>query len=186
MNDSGRITALTAFLLSGAIALGVFSGASAREQEPRKKDQRERVPREQERPQPKPREKKDEVKPEDAPLKVFHGLERAWKGGDAEAVASFAGEGRIYLDVRGMGKKGGFFSRSQVYYLFRNMFKDENQLKFEFVRFHNIDKPDRRVYGIAYRSWKNVRTGKVFQDKVYVTLGREGSGWVVAEIKTTR
>ena len=44
----------------------------------------------------------------------------------------------------------------------------------------------RRVYAIAYRSCKIMRTDKVFQDKVYITLGREGRDWVVTEIKTTR
>ena len=52
--------------------------------------------------------------------------------------------------------------------------------------FHNLDKPGRKVYGIAYRSYKNIRSDKVFQDKVYVTLKKEGAGWVVAEITTTK
>lgn len=125
------------------------------------------------------------VKMED-PLKVFKGIERAWKKENADGLASFAGRGRVYLDVRGIGKKGGYYSKSQVKYLFKDMFKADDQLKFEFVKFHNLEKPDRKVYGIAYRSCKNNRSGKVFQDKVYVTLGREGPAWVLAEIKTTR
>ena len=120
------------------------------------------------------------------PLKVFKGIERAWQKENADVLASYAGQGRVFLDVRGIGKKGGYYSRSQFKYLFRDMFKTDKQLKFEFVKFHNLEKPDRKVYGIAYRSCKNNRSGKVFQDKVYVTLGREGSAWVVAEIKTTR
>ncbi len=131
--------------------------------------------------------KKEErsVKVQD-PLKVFKGIERAWKKENADGIASYVGNGRVHLDVRGIGKKGGYYSRSQVKYLFRDMFKADDQLKFKFVKFHNLEKPDRKVYGIAYRSCKNNRSGKVFQDKVYVTLGREGPAWVVAEIKTTR
>jgi len=120
------------------------------------------------------------------PLKVFKGLERAWQKENADAIASFAGEGRVFLDVRGIGKKGGYYSRSQVKYLFKDMFETDDQVKFEFIKFQNLEEPDRKVYGIAYRSCKNNRSGKVFQDKVYVTLGREGPAWVVAEIKTTR
>ena len=120
------------------------------------------------------------------PLKVFKGIERAWQRENADGIAGYAGSGRVYLDVRGIGKKGGYYSRSQVKYLFKDMFKADDQVKFEFVKFHNLEEPDRKVHGIAYRSCKNHRSGKVFQDKVYVTLGREGSGWVVAEIKTTR
>jgi hypothetical protein len=120
------------------------------------------------------------------PLKVFKGLERAWQKKNADDIASYAGEGRVFLDVRGIGKKGGYYSRSQVKYLFKDMFRTDDQVKFEFIKFQNLEEPDRKVYGIAYRSCKNNRSGKVFQDKVYVTLGREGPSWVVAEIKTTR
>lgn len=127
-----------------------------------------------------------ELPPADHPLKVFKGIERAWSGGDAAGIASFVGEGRVSVDVRGIGQRGGEFSRSQVLFLFRKMFESDKQTKFEFVKFHNLDKPDRKVFGIAYRSYRNIRSGKVYQDKVYVTLGREGPGWVVAEIKTAR
>lgn len=136
---------------------------------------------------------KREIKKEDKktvavqdPLKVFKGIEKAWQKENADGIAMYAGSGRVFLDVRGIGKKGGYYSRSQVKYLFKDMFKIDDQLKFEFVKFKNLEEPDRKVYGIAYRSCKNHRSGKVFQDKVYVTLGREGSAWVVAEIKTTR
>ena len=135
--------------------------------------------------EPKKTEEKKEVRVQD-PLRVFKGIERAWQGENADAIAAYVGEDRVRLDVRGLGKKGGYYSKSQVKYLFRDMFKADDQLKFEFVKFHNLEEPDRKVYGIAYRSCKNHRSGKVFQDKVYVTLGREGPGWVVAEIKTTR
>jgi hypothetical protein len=120
------------------------------------------------------------------PLKIFKEIERAWQKENADGIAAFAGEGQVFLDVRGIGKKGGYYSKSQVKYLFKDMFKVDDQLKFEFVKFQNLEEPDRKVYGIAYRSCKNIRSGKVFQDKVYVTLGREGPAWVVAEIKTTR
>lgn len=122
----------------------------------------------------------------DHPLKVFKGIERAWSGSDADGIASFVGEGRVSIDVRGMGERGGEFSRSQVLFMFRKMFASDRQTRFEFVKFHNLDEPDRKVFGIAYRSYKNSRSGKVYHDKVYVTLGREGPGWVVAEIKTAR
>ncbi len=131
-------------------------------------------------------QKKEQPAKVQDPLKVFKGIERAWQKGNADGLASYAGQGRVFLDVRGIGKKGGYYSKSQFKYLFRDMFKADDQMKFEFVKFHNLEKPDRKVYGIAYRSCKNNRSGKVFQDKVYVTLGREGSAWVVAEIKTTR
>ena len=122
----------------------------------------------------------------DSPLPVFKGIERAWKNADAGALSGFAGESRVFLNMEEIGWRGGYFSRPQFYYLLKRMFKLTRQLRFEFVRFHNLDKPGNRVYGIARRSYKNNRTGRLFQDKVYVTLRKEDSGWVVAELKTTR
>jgi hypothetical protein len=121
----------------------------------------------------------------DAPLPVFKGIERAWHSADAGALSDYAGESRVFLNIRGMGRKGGYFSRPQLYYLFKNMFKNTDQTRFEFVKFHNLDEPGRKVYGIAYRSYKNIRSGRYFRDKVYVTLKKEGARWIVAEIKST-
>jgi len=59
------------------------------------------------------------------PLKVFKGIEKAWQKENADGIALYAGGGRVFLDVRGIGKKGGYYSRAQVKYLFRDMFKVE-------------------------------------------------------------
>ncbi|UCF04195.1 MAG: DUF4783 domain-containing protein [bacterium] len=120
------------------------------------------------------------------PISVFRGLAKAWESGNAEAISRFAGDSKIFLNVRGIGQRGGYFSRPQVRYLFQRMFKAATPVKFKFVKYHNLDKPDRRVYGVAQRSYKKVRNNRLYQDKVYVTLRKEGERWVVAEIKTTR
>ena len=117
---------------------------------------------------------------------VFRRLESAWKNADAKAISSMVGKRKAFIHIRGAGDSGRLYSKSQVFYLFKRMFKEYRQLKFEFVKFHNLDRPDRRVYAIAYRSCKIMRSDKVFQDKVYITLGREGRDWVVTEIKATR
>ena len=132
-----------------------------------------------------PKQVKPEPVDEDSPMRIFKGIETAWKSADSEKLSGYAGESRIYLKVEGMDKDPGFFSKSQVYYLFKTMFANYRQTKFEFVRYHNVDRSDRKVFGIAHRNYKNSRSGKLFQDKVYVTLKKEGKRWVVAEIKTT-
>ena len=122
----------------------------------------------------------------ESPLATFKGIEKAWEKEDARALARYAGEGKVFVNVMGIGQRGGYFSRPQVHYLFKRMFKNYTHTKFKFVKYHNLDKPDGRVYGIAHRSYRNNRNGKVYQDKVYVTLSSSGKIWVVDEIKTTR
>jgi hypothetical protein len=119
------------------------------------------------------------------PRPVFNGIEKAWREANADAMAAYAGDSKIYLSVAGVERDSGFFSKSQFKYLFKKMFRNYRQTKFEFVRYHNIDRSDRKVYGIAHRNYKNSRSGRLVQDKVYVTLKREGTRWVVAEIKST-
>ncbi|MBN1164072.1 MAG: hypothetical protein JXB45_05815 [Candidatus Krumholzibacteriota bacterium] len=120
------------------------------------------------------------------PLSVFKQIEKAWRGSNAGAIASLTGKGRIYLDIQGVGDRGGYFSKSQVYFMLQRLFKNEKQMRFEFVKYHNLENPGQKVYGIAYRSYKNIRSNRVFQDKVYITLRQEGSTWAVVEITTTR
>ena len=118
------------------------------------------------------------------PPPVFKGIERAWQKGDAEALSKYTGKSKILLNVRGMEQASGYFSKPQFYFLFKNLFKVNRHERFVFVKYHNLERPDRKVYGIANRSYKNVRSGRLFQDKVYVTLKREGEEWVLVEIKS--
>jgi hypothetical protein len=53
------------------------------------------------------------------------------------------------------------------------------------VKYHNLEKQGSRVYGMALRSYKSNQSGGLYQDRVYVTLAREGSRWAVTEIKST-
>jgi hypothetical protein len=121
-----------------------------------------------------------------SPLSTFKGIEQAWAREDAVALSRFTGDGKAFVSVTGIGRRGGYFTRPQVRYLFQRLFKSYKQTKFDFVKYHNLDKPQRKVHGIAQRRYRNKRNGKFYNDKVYVTLRKEGETWVVAEIKTTR
>lgn len=119
-------------------------------------------------------------------LRLFKGIERAWGAGDAQKLASYAGESKVFLSVGGLGEKGGYFSRSQVFYLFKGMFKSTKHKRFEFVSYHEVSEKGNKIYGIARRDYQNVSNGRLFQDKIYVTLKQEGKRWVVSEMKSAR
>ncbi len=129
--------------------------------------------------------KKEQPLMEDmSPRSTFWKIEVAWRARDAEAISSFVGKSKVLVQI-GSGDSGGFYSKSQVHYLLKRMFREYEQLRFEFAKFHNLDNPDRKVYAIAHRRSRALRSDKVFQDKVYITLGKEGNCWVIVEIKTT-
>jgi len=120
------------------------------------------------------------------PSRVFRGIESAWKNGDASALIRFVGSGRVYLDLQGASKKGGYFSKSQIYFLFKRHFSATRQLKFAFMRLSKPKVRGNKAFGIARRVYRDARNGRVVNDKVYVTLRREGRSWVLSEVKSMR
>jgi hypothetical protein len=122
---------------------------------------------------------------DDEPLIVFRNIEKAWQSGNAQALAGLLSESRIFMEIRGIDRRGGYFTKPQVLYIFKDLFVNTKQTAFMFVKFHNLERQDSRIYGLALRSYKINRSGGLYKDKVYVTLVKEGSRWAVAEIKST-
>ena len=120
------------------------------------------------------------------PEGVFRDIEKAWRGRNAELISRYAGSGRVYIDVQMLNRKGGYFSRPQVFFLFKRMFKNTKLLRFTFQRISKPASEGTRAYGIALRVLKDLRTGKIIRDKVYVTLKWNGNNWVLSEIKSMR
>ena len=118
------------------------------------------------------------------PMVVFRGIEVAWRSGDARQLADLAGGSKVFLNVRGLGEKGGYYSRSQVFYLFKGMFKATRHKSFDFVKSHDVGKNSNKIYGIYRRNYEDTSNGRLFQDKIYVTLKFEGKRWVVSEMKS--
>jgi hypothetical protein len=133
--------------------------------------------------------RKSEVVPDieidEEPLMVFRNIEKAWQAGNAQALSGLLSESRIFMEIRGIDRRGGYFTKPQVLYIFKDLFVTTKQTAFTFVKFQNLEKQDSRIYGMAMRSYKINKSGGLYKDKVYVTLVREGSRWAVAEIKST-
>lgn len=133
--------------------------------------------------------RKHEVIPDadigEEPLIVFRKIEKAWRSGDAAALAGLLSESRVFMEIRGIDKRGGYFTKPQMLFIFKDLFVTTKQTAFTFVKFHNLEKQDSRIYGMALRSYRMNKSGGLYKDKVYVTLVKEGSRWAVAEIKST-
>ena len=133
--------------------------------------------------------RKREVVPDadidEEPLIVFRNIEKAWQSGNAQALADLranrASSWRFAASTGGAG-----ISRSpRCSTSSRTCSSPRSRPAFTFVKFHNLEKQDSRIYGMALRSYKINRSGGLYKDKVYVTLVKEGSRWAVAEIKST-
>ncbi len=121
---------------------------------------------------------------ESSPLDVFSEIEAGWKQENVNAILGHFGKGKVSISIGGIGLAGGRFSKSQSFYLLKDLFKYTLTKKFEFVQFRNMDSGKRRVYAVAERYYKRTDDGRLFKDKIYVSLNLEDGRWVINEIKS--
>ena len=120
------------------------------------------------------------------PMGVFADIETAWKKEKVDQILRHFGKGKVAIAIDGTGPVGGAFSKDQSHYLFKDLFKYTITTRFEFVQYRNVsDDPD-QVYAVAERAYKRNDDGRLFEDKIYVSLHLEDDTWVIAEIKSVR
>jgi hypothetical protein len=137
-----------------------------------------------------------ENKPADAfagPMQVFSDIEKGWNAETVGLILKHFGEGRVAISIDGTGPSGGHFSRNQSYYLLTDMFKYTITKKFEIVQYHKPDENGKTSFIVAERFYQRTNDGRLFKDKIYVSLHLESSEnapnvkrWVVDEIKSIR
>jgi hypothetical protein len=119
-----------------------------------------------------------------SPLDVFSDIESGWRHENVNMILKHFGKGKVSIAIGGIGLAGGRFSKSQSFYLLKDLFKYTLTQKFEFVQFRNVDSGKRRVYAVAERYYKRTDDGRLFKDKIFVSLNFENDRWVINEIKS--
>ena len=120
------------------------------------------------------------------PIGVFADIEDGWKKENVDKILRHYGKGKVAIAIEGIGPTGGEFSKNQSHYLFKDLFKYTITTKFQFVQYRNVSDDHARVYAVAERTYKRNDDGRVFQDKIYVSLQLENDLWVISEIKSVR
>jgi hypothetical protein len=175
------------FLAALAWGPGVYAASPAQnfiQKKPLQPDQVQKVQDSQAKDTPKP----EEVAPEtDAgPIAVFADIEAGWKGEQVQQILRHYGKAKVAISIEGSSPTGGQFSRSQSYYLFQDLFKYTITEKFQFVQYRHVSDGRDNVYGVAERNYKRNDDGRLFKDKIYVSLRLEDGRWVISEIKSIR
>lgn len=119
------------------------------------------------------------------PIGVFADIEEGWKKEKLGLILRHYGRGKVAISIDG-GPTGGAFSKNQSHYLFKDLFKYTITKKFEFVQYRNVSDGRGKVYAVAVRSYKRNDDGRLFEDKIYVSLQIENDAWVISEIKSIR
>ena len=120
------------------------------------------------------------------PMGVFADIEEAWRHENVQQILRHYGRGKVAIAIEGVGPTGGTFSKNQSHYLFKDLFKYTITTKFEFVQFRNASDNRASVYAVAERVYKRNDDGRLFEDKIYVSLENEDDAWVISEIKSVR
>jgi hypothetical protein len=145
-------------------------------------------PKKAEEPVAKPAPETETPLPEgdSGPIAVFADVEAGWKNEQAQQILRHFGKSKVSIAIEGSSPTGGQFSRSQSYYLFQDLFKYTITQKFQFVQYRHVTDGRDNVYAVAERQYKRNDDGRVFKDKIYVSLQLEGDRWVINEIKSIR
>jgi hypothetical protein len=120
------------------------------------------------------------------PIGVFADIEKGWKSENVNLITQHFGNKKVAISIDGIGPVGGSFSRSQSHYLFKDLFEYTITERFEFVQYRNVTDGKVEVYAVAERSYKRNDDGRLFKDKIYVSLQQEDNRWVISEIKSVR
>jgi hypothetical protein len=127
------------------------------------------------------------------PMEIFSDIEKGWSAETVELILKHFGDGRVTISIDGTGPSGGQFSKNQSYYLLTDMFKYTITKKFEIVQYHKPDDTSNTSFVVAERFYQRTNDGRLFKDKIYVSLHLEpaknvptGKRWVVDEIKSIR
>jgi len=119
-------------------------------------------------------------------MSVFSDIEKGWKSQSVDLILKHYPKGKVAIVVDGSGPSGGKYSRSQSYYLFKDLFKYTITRKFEFVQFRKPEDESTTSFAVAERQYQRNDDGRLFKDKIYVSLQLEDGQWVVSEIKSIR
>jgi len=120
------------------------------------------------------------------PIAVFADVEAGWKGEQVQQILRHYGKGKVAISIEGSSPTGGQFSRNQSFYLFQDLFKYTITERFQFVQYRHVSDGRDKVYAVAERHYKKNDDGRLFKDKIYVSLHLEDNRWVISEIKSTR
>jgi hypothetical protein len=120
------------------------------------------------------------------PIGVFADIEEAWKKENVDKILRHYRKSKVAIAIEGIGPTGGSFSKNQSHYLFKDLFKYTITKKFEFVQYRHVSDDRAKVYAVAERTYKRNDDGRLFEDKIYVSLQLEDDLWVISEVKSVR
>jgi hypothetical protein len=103
---------------------------------------------------------------------------------DAEKLAGCLGSMKVYVSLKSRMKESGYYTRSQLQFMFDKIFSDLRTRSFEYAPKDIIAADDRAN---LRSEWTYVALGseKVVTESLHLTFEKEKDGWGISEIKAS-
>jgi hypothetical protein len=115
------------------------------------------------------------------PLTVFREVEKGWHSGTPKSFERFLSKDKVRLDFGEGGPRGGFFTRSQAYYLLLDYMKLNTTVRVDILR---AVEASGKVRPFALLELRERDRNGVSRDRtVMVSLSKESGAWMISEMR---
>jgi hypothetical protein len=104
---------------------------------------------------------------------------------DKGKLAGCLGSRKVYVSLKSRMKESGYYTRSQLQFIFDKMFQDLQTRSFEYSPDDIIQFDDKRAYFGSEWTYMALGSDKVVTEKLHFSLEKEKDGWRIFEIKAT-
>jgi hypothetical protein len=103
---------------------------------------------------------------------------------DAEQLSNCLGSMKVYVSLKSRMKESGYYTRSQLQFMFDKMFQDLRTRSFEYSP-KDIIADDNRANLRSEWTYVVLGSDKVVTESLHLTLEKEKDGWGISEIKAS-
>jgi hypothetical protein len=104
---------------------------------------------------------------------------------DTDKIAGCLGSRKVYVSLKSLMKESGYYTRSQLKFIFDKMFQDLRTRSFEYSPKDIIQLDDERAHFGSEWTYMAFGSDKVVTENLHFSLEKEKDGWQIFEIKAS-
>ncbi len=104
---------------------------------------------------------------------------------DTDRLASCIGNNKVYLSIKSRTGEAGYYTRSQVHFIFDKMFRDHRTRSFEYSPSDITISEDGRAYVRSEWTYVVLGSDTVVTEHLRFLFEKEKDGWQISEIKAS-
>ena len=115
--------------------------------------------------------------------RIISGVRTSFLGKDSAKLADYFGSTKIYLSLKTKTQEAGYYTASQLQFIFEKMFQDLQIRSFEYSKKDITILGEKNAY--CRTEWTYVALGSdaVVTERLIISFAREREGWKISEIR---